>query len=108
MVSLVTIGIRNGIRIPSKNLPNYPNYSISADAGTFLIDASTFVAEFFAASAFHVVTALRLLDPKLAEGALLELISFDKLFKCLVKLVRITIVLVLFARLVFVHWSSAI
>jgi hypothetical protein len=55
-----------------------------------------------------VVTPFRLLDPELAEGALLELISFDELFKCLVKHVWIAIVLVLFARLVFVHWSSAI
>jgi hypothetical protein len=53
--------------------------------GTLFIDAPTFVAEFFAASASHVVTALRSFNPKLAEGALLEPVSFDKLFKCLIK-----------------------
>jgi hypothetical protein len=45
----------------------------SIDARAFLIDATALVTELLVASASHVVAALGLLDPELAEGALLEL-----------------------------------
>jgi len=53
-----------------------------------LVDAAAGIAEFFAASALHVIASLRFLHPDIAEGALLVLGAADELFEGFLILVR--------------------
>ena len=62
---------------------------------TLFVDPATLIAELHAASTLHVVAALRLLDPDLAEGALLELRPLHELFKSLILFFRLNAHLVL-------------
>jgi hypothetical protein len=53
-----------------------------------LVDAAAGIAEFFAASARHVIAPLRFLHPDIAEWALLVLGAADELFEGFLILVR--------------------
>ena len=78
------------------------------NALAFLVDPSTEVAELFGTPAPHVVAALRLFHPMLAERALLELFPLRKLQEQLIVFVHRVGYLVLFAALALVEDHSAV
>ena len=53
---------------------------------TISVNAATFVAELFAATAGHMVAALRPLDPKVAERALFKLLTLSDCVECIIEL----------------------
>ena len=77
-------------------------------ASTLAIDAAAGIAELLAASALHVIAALRFLDPVLAEGALLVFGALNEFFECLFIKVRVLAHLVLLASHCLVEGSSAV
>jgi hypothetical protein len=75
-------------------------------ACTLFIDSSTFVTEFFPASASHMVATSRSFNPKLAEGALLKFLTLNEFLKLLFNLIRISAISILLAWLAFVKGRS--
>jgi hypothetical protein len=63
--------------------------SISEDTKAFLILSTACIAKLFAAPATHVVASLGLLDPELAEWALLEFSPLHKLLEHFICFVRV-------------------
>ena len=59
------------------------------DALTLKVNATTYVAEVFAASTLHMVAALGFFDPEFAERTHLVLGTFHELLKGLFILVRV-------------------
>ena len=77
-------------------------------ASTLAIDAAAGIAELLAASALHVIAALRFLDPVLTEGTLLVFGALNEFFECLFIEVRVLAHLVLLASHCLVEGSSAV
>ena len=77
-------------------------------AAALFVFAATCIAELSATSALHVVAALRLLDPHLAFGALLEFGALGITLEGLVIVARILALLVLFACYVCVPFYPAL
>ncbi len=74
-----------------------------------LVNTSALVAEFIAAPASHMITAFIFLDPEVAERALLEILSSDKLFKvCLLLFLLNLIFLEFLASLADVKFDFAL
>ena len=75
-------------------------------ACTLFIDTSTFVTEFFPASASHMVATSRSFNPKLAEGTLLKFLTLNEFLKLLFDLIRISAISIFLAWLTFVKGRS--
>ena len=72
------------------------------------IDAAAGIAELLAASALHVIAALRFLDPVLTEGTLLVFGALNEVFECLFIEVRVLAHLILLASHSLMEGSTAV